>query len=265
MKLNKKRNEVTQENTYNTVLNPEFRKHCDKFLSDLVADTLAQNSRVAASMKSFSRELFIRSTIESVLRIEDAQNQSAGVRAFFGSGPSPVQAVGYIRSRRGIARTLVCQGLARARGHRQGDLRNKAVVRHRTARRLSLSNLSRRRANGCGVECVLRRVGIGLDTAGMAGRYGKVVGHEATRGARSHLGIDDTDHHVDLAWNMCMRMIKTPEDQIRFKRHLVRLHSLLVAYIVEVADVVAGENSKAAEAGAAVAAIDVSMPAQALN
>ena len=49
------------------------------------------------------------------------------------------------------------------------------------------------------------------------------------------------------------------------KRHLVRLHSLLVAYIVEVADVVAGENSKAAEAGAAVAAIDASMPAQALN
>jgi hypothetical protein len=62
-----------------------------------------------------------------------------------------------------------------------------------------------------------------------------------------------------------MRMIKTPEDQIRFKRHLVRLHSLPVAYVVEVADVVAGENSTAAEVGAAVVAIEASIPAQALN
>src|SRR4051794_6158116 len=57
-------------NTYKAILNPEFRKECDKFLADLVGDTIAHNEQVAASMNRFDRDVFIRATIEGVLRIE---------------------------------------------------------------------------------------------------------------------------------------------------------------------------------------------------
>ncbi|HEX7773897.1 MAG TPA: hypothetical protein VF435_15860, partial [Pyrinomonadaceae bacterium] len=59
-------------NTYGTIIKPELRKIYDKFLSDLIADSYARNKDLAGSMSGngFSRELFIRSTKESVLRIE---------------------------------------------------------------------------------------------------------------------------------------------------------------------------------------------------
>ncbi len=253
-------------NTYKTILNPEFRKHCDKFLSDLVADTVAQNSRVAASMKSFSRELFIRSTIESVLRIEMMRkiNPLACVHS---SDLDPVlcKQWGLYAADEGLHGRLFAKDL-----HALG-VADKEIYGTRPlfATELLAGYLYQTLADEGPMGVVssayyVESVSAWTQPAWLDGME-KVVGHDATRGARSHLGIDDTDHHVDLAWNMCMRLIKTPEDQIRFKRHLVRLHSLLVAYVVEVADVVAGENSTVAEVGAAVVAIEASIPAQALN
>jgi hypothetical protein len=62
-----------------------------------------------------------------------------------------------------------------------------------------------------------------------------------------------------------MRLVKTPEDEERFKQHLVKLHALFVAYVVEVSQVVAGNNSDLATLAAAPAAVDSSVAAGAVG
>ena len=62
-----------------------------------------------------------------------------------------------------------------------------------------------------------------------------------------------------------MRLVKTPEDEERFKQHLVKLHSLFVAYVVEVSQVVAGNNPELATLTAAPAAIEASVAAGAVG
>ncbi len=60
------------------------------------------------------------------------------------------------------------------------------------------------------------------------------VGANNTKGARAHLALDEDDDHVDMVWNMIMRVIKTEEDEERFVEHLTKINSLFVSYFVEV-------------------------------
>lgn len=60
------------------------------------------------------------------------------------------------------------------------------------------------------------------------------LGKNKTKGARAHLAQDIKDDHVDMAWNMIMRVIKTPEDEHRFIEHLIKINALFVSYFVEV-------------------------------
>jgi hypothetical protein len=253
-------------NTYKTVLNPEFRKVCDKFLSGLVADTLAYNQQVAASMNSFSRELFIRSTIESVLRIEMMRkiNPLACVRS---SDMDPVlcKQWGIYAADEGLHGRLFAKDLHVLGVTDEEIYGTKPLFATELLAGYCYQTLADEGPMGVVSSAYyVESVSAWTQPAWLEGME-KVVGREATRGARSHLGIDDTDHHVDLAWNMCMRMIRTPEDQIRFKSHLVRLHSLLVAYVIEVAGVVSGDNRAATEAGVAGTAIQASMADRANN
>lgn len=252
-------------NTYKTVLNPEFRKECDKFLSDLVADTVVNNKQVAASMNRFTREVFIRSTIESVLRIEMMRkiNPLACVHS---SQLDPIlcKQWGLYAADEGLhgrlfAKDLHTLGITDEQIYGTKPLFATELLAGYCYQTLADEGPLGVVSSGYYVESV----SAWTQPAWLDGME-KIVGHEATRGARSHLGIDDTDHHIDLAWNMCMRLVKTPDDKIRFKRHLVRLHSLLVAYIVEVAGACT-ENSLAAEAGVAGAAIQATLSAPALN
>lgn len=62
----------------------------------------------------------------------------------------------------------------------------------------------------------------------------KHLGKDKTKGARAHLAQDIEDGHVDMAWNMIMRVIKTPEDESKFLEHLIKINALFVSYFVEV-------------------------------
>lgn len=60
------------------------------------------------------------------------------------------------------------------------------------------------------------------------------VGADKTKGARAHLALDEDDDHVDMVWNMIMRVIKTEEDEERFIEHLIKINALFVSYFIEV-------------------------------
>ncbi|MCY0930297.1 hypothetical protein OTB20_29740 [Streptomyces sp. H27-H1] len=60
------------------------------------------------------------------------------------------------------------------------------------------------------------------------------VGAANTKGARAHLALDDDDDHVDMVWNLIMRIIDNEVDEERFVGHLIKINSLFVSYFVEV-------------------------------
>jgi len=59
------------------------------------------------------------------------------------------------------------------------------------------------------------------------------VGADNTKGARAHLALDVDDEHVDMVWNLIMRMIKDGVDEERFVGHLVKINALFVSYFIE--------------------------------
>ena len=85
-------------------------------------------------------------------------------------------------------------------------------------------------------------------------RMEAVLGAAATRGSRAHLALDETQGHIDEAWNMSMRLVKTAEDEVRFVRHVKRLHALLGAYVGEVLRAVLGDEDLSATAADSVRA-----------
>ncbi|AWZ03736.1 hypothetical protein DRB96_05210 [Streptomyces sp. ICC1] len=60
------------------------------------------------------------------------------------------------------------------------------------------------------------------------------VGAANTKGARAHLALDEDDDHVDMVWNLIMRVVKDEDDEERFVEHLIKINSLFVSYFVEV-------------------------------
>ncbi|WP_137297130.1 hypothetical protein [Psychromonas sp. SP041] len=62
----------------------------------------------------------------------------------------------------------------------------------------------------------------------------KHVGAENTIGARAHLAIDIEEDHTDMVWNSIMRIIKNADDEQRFIDHIVKINALFTSYFVEV-------------------------------
>jgi hypothetical protein len=256
------------KNTYSTVLNPEFRKVCDKFVSDLIADSYARNEQVKGAMETstFSRDFFIRSTIETVLRIELMRkiNPLVCVRVAE-ADPILCKQWGLYAADEGLHGRLFAKDL-----HVLGVTDEEIYTTRRLfATELLAGYLYQTLAEegplGVLASAYYVETVSGWTQPAWLDGMEQFVGHDATRGARAHLALDDREGHVDLAWNMCMRVVKTPADEERFKQHVVRLHSLFVAYVLEVSRLVALKDRPAAEMDVAPAAIESSTAAATLE
>ncbi|MFP5263059.1 MAG: hypothetical protein ACLGJB_14245 [Blastocatellia bacterium] len=256
------------KNTYSAVLNPEFRKVCDKFVSDLIADSYARNEQVKGAMETstFSRDFFIRSTIETVLRIELMRkiNPLVCVRVAE-ADPILCKQWGLYAADEGLHGRLFAKDL-----HVLGVTDEEIYTTRRLfATELLAGYLYQTLAEegplGVLASAYYVETVSGWTQPAWLDGMEQFVGHDATRGARAHLALDDREGHVDLAWNMCMRVVKTPADEERFKQHVVRLHSLFVAYVLEVSRLVALKDRPAAEMDVAPAAIESSTAAATLE
>lgn len=256
------------KNTYSAVLNPEFRKVCDKFVSDLIADSYARNEQVKGAMETstFSRDFFIRSTIETVLRIELMRkiNPLVCVRVAE-ADPILCKQWGLYAADEGLHGRLFAKDL-----HVLGVTDEEIYTTKRLfATELLAGYLYQTLADegplGVIASAYYVETVSGWTQPAWLDGMEEFVGHDATRGARAHLALDDREGHIDLAWNMCMRLVKTPADEERFKQHVVRLHSLFVAYVLEVSRLVALKDKPSAELDVAPAAIESSTAAATLE
>ena len=256
------------KNTYGLTLRPEFKAECDKFVAGLVADSYARNARLKEAMSggAFSRQLFIRSTIETVLRIELMRkiNPLACVRVAE-ADPILCKQWGLYAADEGLHGRLFAKDL-HVLGVTDEEIYGTKLL---FATELLAGYLYQTLADEGPLGVIASAYYVETISACTQPAWlddmEKIVGHEATRGARSHLGIDEKDGHVDLAWNMCMRLVKTPADEERFKQHVVKLHSLFVAYVLEVSRLAAGQTRQQAALDVAPAAIEASVAARSLE
>lgn len=251
------------KNTYGLTLRPEFRQECDKFVADLVADSYARNAPLKEAMtgSTFSRNLFIRSTIETVLRIELMRkiNPLACVRVA-DVDPILCKQWGLYAADEGLHGRLFAKDL-HVLGVTDEEIYGTKLL---FATELLAGYLYQTLADEGPLGVITSAYYVETVSAWTQPSWlddmERHVGHDATRGARSHLGIDHKDGHIDLAWNMCMRLVKSPADEQRFKQHILKLHSLFVAYVIEVSQLTA-LNERAA-LGVAPAAIETSVAAK---
>ena len=253
-------------NTYTSILRPELREVYDKLIAGLVADSLAQNTTLKGAMDagSFSRELFIRSTIESVLRIELMRkvNPLACVRV---SNIDPIlcKQWGIYAADEGLHGRLFAKDLHELGVTDEEIYSTPILFATELLAGYLYHTLTEEGPLGVITSAYYVESVAGMTQPTWLEGMEKIVGRNATRGAHSHLNIDEKDGHVDLAWNMCMRLVKTPEDDARFKQHIIKNHSLFVAYAIEVATLVANRGREMAIVDVAPSVIGTSVAAQA--
>lgn len=255
------------KNTYGMTLRPEFKQECDKFVAGLIADSYARNASLkeAMSASAFNRELFIRSTIETVLRIELMRkiNPLACVRVAE-ADPILCKQWGLYAADEGLHGRLFAKDLHVLGVTDEEIYGTKLLFATELLAGYLYQTLAEEGPLGVIASAYYVETVSAWTQPAWLDDMEKHVGKEATRGARSHLGIDEKDGHVDLAWNMCMRLVKTPADEERFKQHVVKLHSLFVAYILEVTRLASGQTQQQAALDVAPAAIESSVAARSL-
>jgi hypothetical protein len=253
-------------NTYAEVNHPEFRKECDALLKKMIADTYARHETARQSMNAgdISRELFIRSTTETVLRIELMRKINPLVcNHVAAKDPILCKQWGLYAADEGLhgrmfAKDLKTLGVPEAAIYGSKPLFSTELLAGYLYQTLAEEGPLAVVASAYYVESIAA-----MTQPEWLASMEKHLGTECTRGSRAHLRQDEMEGHVDLAWNMCMRLVNTPEERQRFIEHLVKLHSLLVGYFVEVFHLIARKGSdataKAEAIGAMVAAKEAGM------
>lgn len=229
--------ESNSRNTYSAMLRPELRQRCDALLDQLVVDFYRSYApaRKLLDPEFFSREFFVRSTIENVLRIDLMRSVNPLVCTIVAAtDPVLCKQWGLYAADEGLhdrmfARDLHAVGIADEEIYATPPLFSTELLSGWLYHTLEQDDPLAVLASAYYVESMADKT----QPAWLA-NIEKHIGEKCTRGSRTHLNLDEKENHVDLAWNMCMRMVKTPEDEQRFVSHVLKLHGLLSAYVVEV-------------------------------
>jgi hypothetical protein len=237
-------------NTYASIAKPEFRKVCDQKVAALIRAAI-DDERVqagsGASDPELTRKLFIRSTQEAVLRIDMMRKINPLVcNKVAWQDPLLCKQWGLYAADEGLhsrlfAKDLYTLGLKESEIYGIKPLFATELLAGWLYQTLEDDGALATLASAYYVETVSS-----WTQPEWLDRMEQAVGSECTKGARAHLAFDSREDHIDLAWNMCMRMVKTSEDEQRFVRYVERLHSLFVAYIIEVGQVVRGGHASEA-------------------
>jgi hypothetical protein len=65
----------------------------------------------------------------------------------------------------------------------------------------------------------------------------RALGEKSVKGAEAHLNYDLAEDHSADVWNVLMAVVKTPEDEVRVFAHLEVYYGLFLAYFNELASV----------------------------
>ncbi len=223
-------------NTYNKLLRPDFRVQCDRLLDELVAGTFMANPSLKrlADPASFSKEFFVRSTTENVLRINLMRRINPIVCTIAAKlDPVLCKQWGLYAADEGLHDRMFARDLLSA-GLKEDQIYETPLM---FATELLAGYLYYTLENEGPLATVASAYYVESISAKTQPQWIKHMeerlGDGALRGSQAHLDQDREEGHIDLAWNMCMRLVKTPADEARFISHVRKLHALLSAYLTE--------------------------------
>lgn len=233
--------EAAQSNSRNTqrqLSEREYRRECDALLVGLVkasnARTAPDLARIAADPATLKR-FFVRSTIENVRRI-DSMRKINPLVCYRAATLDPVlcKQWGLYAADEGLhsrmfARDLHTLGITDDEIYKTPLFFSTELLCGYLYQTLEEDGPLAVVASGYYVESVSK-----LTQPEWLTQIETQLGISATRGSRAHLALDDHEEHIDLAWNMTMRLVRTPERRDAFERHIHRLHGLLTAYVEEI-------------------------------
>lgn len=231
--------ESRARNTYASLLKPEFRTRIDALLLKFEADFYEKIpfAKHMLNTDAFSMDFYKRANVETILRIALKRAVDPLIANYWATRDAVLcKEWGLYGAEEGRHDRMFARDL-----HEVG-MTDDEIYAHRPSFATEL-------LNGyfyytMATEGPLASMVSGFYLEWMAGktqpdwldRVEKHIGTEKTRGARAHLAGDIEDQHVDMVWNMIMRVLRTPEDEARFTEHLIKINSLFVAYFVEVAE-----------------------------
>jgi hypothetical protein len=230
-------------NTYRKLSRPEFKARCDAMVDGMIQEFYVRHAlaRKLLDPEFFSHEFFVRSTIESVLRIDLMRRINPMVcSAVAASDPVLCKQWGLYAADEGLHGRLFAQdlhtlGVADDTIYNTRPLFATELLSGYLLHTLQTEGAMGVVASAYYVETVSERT-----QPRWLENIERHTGPQATRGSRAHLKIDEKQGHVDLAWNMCMRLVETSADEERFVEHVQKLHGLLSAYVVEVLNLTIG-------------------------
>lgn len=223
------------------LVRPDLRARCDELLRTLIVQSEAELRAKLAVLEDEAtlRRFFVRSTIENVRRI-DCMRKINPLVCFKAAESSPLlcKEWGIYAADEGLHSRLF------ARDAQYFGVSDEEIAK--TPLFFSTELLCGYLYQTLEAEGALATVASAYYVESAAGltqpTWLQLVearfGSGATRGSRTHLALDERDGHIDVAWNMCMRLVHDERDEHRFVEHVRKLHGLFVAYTHEVLDAV---------------------------
>jgi hypothetical protein len=217
-----------------------LRKECDSLIGELIQNGFA-NPAFARLLDpdAFSREFFVRSTIENVLRIDLMRAVNPLVCNLLAKiDPVLCKQYGVYGADEGLhdrmfARDLVAVGLTEDEIYNTEPLFSTQLLIGWLHYTIKNNDPLATIASAYYVESM----SIATQPAWIE-KMERHLGSGALKGSRAHVNQDIQEGHIDVSWNMCMRLVKTKQDEAVFIAHIRKNHSLFIAYLLEICTVV---------------------------
>lgn len=255
-------------NTYDRLLNPTFRDRVDALLAQFERDfyTKVANAQSMLNASHFSLDIYKRHNVETILRIGLKRAVDPLIANYWATrDPQLCKEWGLYGAEEGrhdrmFARDLHEVGMSDEEIYATRPTFSTELLNGYFYYTMATEGPLASMVSGFYLEFVA-----GKTQPDWLDRMEAHLGKERTKGARAHLQLDLEDGHVDMVWNMIMRIIKTAEDEERFVEHLVKINALFVAYFVEVYQSAASKQTGATDTvqvapAAAVATMAASRP-----
>ena len=232
-------------------INPEFRTKVDRLLDELIVKTYenAPIARYLLSSSQVDKELFIRHTFETILRIRLARiADSKAINLFTKSDPVAAQKWAKYMEEEMLHDRLFLKDL-----HNMG-VEDEASV-YETEPFLATKLLQGYLYYTLDTEgprgLICKSYFVEYTTRKTQMQWNdniqKSLGEKAVKGAVAHANDDvDEDHSTDV-WNVLMSMVSSPEEEARVLYHLNVYYGLFCAYFTELASTTRGKVAELGE------------------
>jgi len=252
-------------NTYEKLLKPEFRERINAMLAQFEEDFYKKvgNADKMLSTQHFNMELYKRHNVETILRISLKRAIDPLIANYWATrDPQLCKEWGLYGAEEGrhdrmFARDLHDVGMTDEEIYAVKPTFATELLNGYFYYTLATDGPLAGMVSGFYLEFVA-----GKTQPDWLDQMEQHLGKGKTKGARAHLAQDLEDSHVDMAWNMIMRVIHTREDEEKFVEHLIKINALFVSYFVEVyqatmmKDASAGDKASIAPTAAVTIALD---------